>query len=92
MSIVRERVTNREEIAQLLDKVTNARGNEDLFRWVIETYVRICPRSLWSPHYDGSVSEIMKKYPNCEEAREQLQFVLSQSTDYRCNEEEVGLH
>ena len=72
MSIVRERVTNREEIAQLLDKATNARGNEDLFRWVIETY--------------------MKKYPNYEEAREQLQFVLSQSTDYRCNEEEVGLH
>ena len=30
----------------------------------------------------------MKKYPNYEEAREQLEFVLSQLTDYTCNEEE----
>ena len=36
MSIVTKRVPNREEIAQLLGEVTSARGNEDLFRWVID--------------------------------------------------------
>ena len=69
-------MSNHEEIILLLQKVKENAKNEELFPWVIETYKKVCPRDLWSPHYNGSVRQIMKEHPDYEQSRSELQYVL----------------
>ena len=69
-------MSNHEEIIILLQKVKENAKNEELFPWVIETYKKVCPRDLWSPHYNGSVRQIMKEHPDYEQSRSELQYVL----------------
>jgi hypothetical protein len=69
-------MSNHEEIIILLQKVKENAKNEELFPWVIETYKKVCPRDLWSPHYNGSVRQIMKEHPDYEQSRSESQYVL----------------
>lgn len=69
-------MSNHEEIIQLLQKVKENAYNVELFPWVIETYKKVCPSDLWSPHYNGTVRQIMKEHPDYEQSRCELQYVL----------------